>query len=68
LPPERVLQILGVERIIAVIGLERIIETVGWENVLDVLLARIPREQLRDMLNSRRQSVESWRSRCIGES
>lgn len=57
LPPDRVLQILGADlsRVIEAVGLPRLIEVSGAEKVLDGLLARIPPEQLQEMIRQRQQ-------------
>jgi hypothetical protein len=59
LPPEGVIQVLGVQRaveaiglpkVIEAVGLPKVIEAVGPEKLLAELSARVPREQLQEML------------------
>lgn len=59
LPPERIVQVMGIERaieaiglprVIETVGLDRVIETVGAEKLLQNLLAHVPAEQVQEML------------------
>jgi hypothetical protein len=64
LPPEEVIQTLGVARAIEVIGLKQVIDTVGLrrvieasgpEQILDALQAQLPPDQFQEMLRRRQQ-------------
>jgi hypothetical protein len=64
LPPEKVIETLGVARAVEVIGLKRVIDTVGWpqlievsgpEQIMDALQAQLPPDQFQELLRRRQQ-------------
>jgi hypothetical protein len=66
LPPEHVMQVLGIQRAIEAVGLPRVIEAVGLPRVIEAvgpakvlqeLLKVMPPEQVQEMLRQQRQSA-----------
>jgi hypothetical protein len=56
LPPEHVMQVLGIQRAIEAVGLPRVIEALGPEKLLQELLKRLPPEKVEEMLRRQQQS------------
>lgn len=52
---EEAVRFLPPERVIEVLGLGCVVETVGADKMLDELLARIPAEQLQEMLRRKQE-------------
>lgn len=57
LPPEHVMQVIGVEQAIDALGLPRVIDALGPERLLQELLKRLPPEKVEELLRRQQQSA-----------
>ncbi len=55
IPPEQVIEVMGLDKVIEAAGTDKVIKAVGPEKTLDALLAQVSQEQLQEMLKRRQQ-------------